>query len=512
MKLVAVPLDIRPYNYQFLEDITSMDDNVCIKLPSKDYLGFKKRPAKLTEVDNFIFENIKDADALIISLDMLIYGGLLPSRMHNNSFKELENRLEILKKIKKINKGCKIYASNLITRTPKYNSSEEEPDYYKVSGKDIFYFGYFEDKKSRAGLTKEEEKEFDLIKERINKEHLDDFINRRNKNIDVTLKILEYVKNEIIDILIIPQDDASEFGFTAKDQKKVYFNIEKLDISDKVFLHPGTDESGCTLITRAYTDKVGKVNIYPYYITESFKNLIPNYEDRPFMYSLVSHAEACGINLVEAIEEADLVLGINGAPKLMQESFEISSGEIEESLRKDISYYRYRNFNVFCKKIDFFIKNGKEVSILDVAFSNGGETQLIKNLDKYNLLERIKGYSGWNTCCNSLGTILSSMVFSHFGNREEKIEEFKIKRVISDWAYQTEEMIHIQESELAKLDINFKELDKFEDYVMEIVKEKVSKRIKNTFVYSYKDKDIRIDKVHAPFKRMRGLEFYVKVL
>lgn len=511
MRFTAIPLDIRPYNYQFLEDIVKMDKEVSLKLPKKELLGSRKNPADLEYLKEYILENVADTDAFIISLDMLVYGGLFPSRLHNNDVEELKGRLDILRDIKKINPNCKIYGSNLILRTPKYNSSEEEPDYYAVCGEDIFKYGHFLDKKNRVVLSLEEEKEFEDIDKRLNKDYLNDFVNRRNKNISVILYALELVKEGIIDTLIVPQDDASEFGFTAMDQKKVYYEISRLRIADKVFLHPGTDESGCTLITRAYLDKKGEFSIYPYYITEAFKNIIPNYEDRPFQYSLLSHTKACGINLVENIEEANSVLAINGAPVKMQEAYEVSFGENDISQRKDISYYRYRNFPVFCEKLNKFIEANKEVSVLDVAFSNGGEEELIAYLDKYNLLEKIKAYAGWNTCCNSLGTVLAAMTFAYFGKEQEKVENFKARRFASDWAYQSEVMLSIQFNELKKWGGSFSNFNDKEKELMELIKVRVKEQIETTFVNSYKSKKIDIEEVKAPFKRMRGLEFIVNV-
>lgn len=511
MRFTGIPLDIRPYNYQFLEDIVAMDKEVSIKMPKKELLGSRKNPADLKYLKEYILENAQNTDAFIISLDMLVYGGLFPSRLHNNSVEELKERLEVLREVKKINPDCKIYGSNLILRTPKYNSAEEEPDYYAFCGLDIFKYGHFLDKKNRAGLSKEEEKEFKDIDERLNKDHLNDFVNRRNKNISVILYALELVKEEIIDILIVPQDDASEFGFTAMDQKTVYYEISKLRIADKVFLHPGTDESGCTLITRAYLDKKGEFSIYPYYITEAFKNMIPNYEDRPFQYSLISHTEACGINIVDKVEKAQAVLAINGAPVKMQEAYEIKYGENEISQRKDISYYRYRNFPVFCKKINKFLEDNKEVSVLDVAFSNGGEEELIAYLDKYRLLERITSYAGWNTCSNSLGTVLAAMTFAYFGKEKEHIENFKARRFVSDWAYQTEAMLSIQFNELKSWGGSFSDFNGKEKELMELIKVRSKDEINKVFKNSYKNNIIDIREVKAPFKRMRGLEFEVYV-
>ena len=53
------------------------------------------------------------------------------------------------------------------------------------------------------------------------KEYIDDYLNRRKTNLEVLLKSLELVKDGLFDYFIVPQDDASVYGFTAIDQIKV---------------------------------------------------------------------------------------------------------------------------------------------------------------------------------------------------------------------------------------------------------------------------------------------------
>ena len=76
---------------------------------------------------------------------MLLYGGLIPSRLHHLSEKEVNERLDIVHQIKNINPHIKIYAFHCIMRAPSYNSSEEEPDYYEDFGYALFRRKYLLD-------------------------------------------------------------------------------------------------------------------------------------------------------------------------------------------------------------------------------------------------------------------------------------------------------------------------------------------------------------------------------
>ena len=81
----------------------------------------------------------------------------------------------------------------------------------------------------------------------------------------------------------------------------------------------------------------------------------------------------------------------------MQESFE----------SKDVTYSSYRQLLNFVYQIESYVKQGKNVALIDSAFANGGDLELIHYLDELDLLDELKGYAGWNTNCNTTGTVLA---------------------------------------------------------------------------------------------------------
>jgi hypothetical protein len=138
MKTLFIPLDERPCNYIFPQLLVTHKTDVHICIPPIELLGHKKSPADTKKLSEFLISHVKDCDNLVLSIDMLLYGGLIPSRLHHLSEKEVNERLDIVHQIKNINPHIKIYAFHCIMRAPSYNSSEEEPDYYED-------FGYAQD-------------------------------------------------------------------------------------------------------------------------------------------------------------------------------------------------------------------------------------------------------------------------------------------------------------------------------------------------------------------------------
>lgn len=515
MKILALPLDIRPYNYDFLQSLAAMDDSVELLLPEKSELGLKKTPARFEVLNQFLAAQCDSADALVISMDMFLYGGLFPARTHHYELATLLERLETITTLKAKNPALKVYASSLVLRTPKYNSSVEEPEYYATCGKAIFWYGYLTNKQKRVGLTETEQQELNSYRQQIDDGAMEDWLKRRSTNLSIIHSVLKMVQQGIIESLIIPLDDTAEFGFTAQDQEAIFNWINEYEVQDRVSVHPGTDESGCTLLTRAYLDASQQpFKCRTLWSNELFRQVIPNYEDRPFIHSLRSHARACGIQLVDSKGDDLPVLAINGCGEVMQEAFEVSYGycvhtQERKPKYKNVTYFTHRDLASFADEVKAQSEN-ITVVVADLAHSNGGETDLIRALDKAGALDGIKGYSGWNTTCNSLGSALAALVFASRSNNPSQVNAFLKERLVSDWAYQTEVRFPVELDYLPELGVGYGDFDTYSEQVFARIKENIEQVWQQHIRTSFKSELPLIQSISAPFKRMSGLNFVVQ--
>ena len=98
MKIAFIPIDNRPVCYTLAEQIAKINSDLQIVLPPRYMLGSLKKVADTKSIINWIKE-LKDIDKIIISLDTIAYGGLIPSRRSLDSFKKIITRLEELKSV-----------------------------------------------------------------------------------------------------------------------------------------------------------------------------------------------------------------------------------------------------------------------------------------------------------------------------------------------------------------------------------------------------------------------------
>ena len=492
-KILYIPLDERPCNYYYPQYISSTRDDVTLIIPPLELLGNKKEPAKVDCLWEFVFENANTVDAIVLSVEMLVYGGLLPSRLHHLTKEDVKQRINNLEKLREKNDKTPIYAFNLIMRTPNLNTSDEEPDYYEDYGERIFQRAYLLDKKERIGLLNQEEQHLSEIS--IPKEFIEDYETRRQFNVEVNMLILDLVEKNIINFLSIPQDDSSEYGYTAMDQKKVYSNIRKKRLESKVMVYPGADEVGSTLVARALNNLMNrKLKVYPIFSSTFGPFITPLFEDRPIKESLKAHLLAANCMWAEDAQNADFILAINSPGKMMQEGYEQNN--------KDVTYNSFRQLQFFVDEIKSYIEKEIPVVLADSAFANGGEIELIEELDMNEILDKLISYKGWNTNCNTMGTSIAAGVFGFEKLEKPTIKKNVVYHLLDDCFYQSEIRNNITKEVLPSLGANYFDLNEKEDIVTQEISQRLQKMYQDLIRQSFKEVNLDNMKVFSPWKRM----------
>lgn len=500
MKITFLPLDERPCNWKYIEMIAQNNESLELTISPLTIMGEKKQPGDRKKINEFIKQSSRDSEALVLSLDTFFYGGLIPSRIHDLNKSIINEQIGLLMQLKKEQPSLLIYASITLMRSPVYNSAAEEPDYYATYGSEIHRRAFLLDKYKRDTLTIDELKELENIE--IPKDILEDYENRRLFNEEVSIETLRLVKEGIIDFLVIPQDDASTFGYTAEAQKKVVRMIESLDLEDRVNIYPGADEVGSTLVTRAYLTFFNWTpKVYTFFASTLGPSVIPLYEDRPMLETLKYHIRACGAKLSSNIVQADFILAIDCPGKVMQRA-----REQEEHL--DITYTSYRNLNDFILNIRSYIESGYPVAICDSAFGNGGDRSLIKRLDSFGLLNKVLAYAGWNTNANTLGTVLADAILSVNSNNYSL--HHLLYRYIEDVLYQSEVRQTVIVKDLPQLGYKDYQLDKEKAEVNKVIQRRLEKSFKQ--LQLSQQVPVKIENISLPWKRMFELSFDLTII
>ncbi|MCD9022392.1 DUF4127 family protein [Cohnella silvisoli] len=509
-KIVYVPLDERPCNYQYPLDLAEMTD-LRLTAPELGKLGDKKNPADTRGVAEWLRRESEDADYALVSIDMLVYGGIVPSRLHEWTPGQCVERLETLRSMKKTRPGLRIIAFNLIMRAPAYSSSEEEPDYYADYGRDLYDYGRLGDKAEREGLTDFENQERETVQDRIPGVILNDFLSRRRTNGIINEQAIDLAHEGIIDFLIIPLDDNSKYGYTSADQRRLAAKVEQLDLYDRVHIYPGADEIGCTLFARIFSEiKSFTPQFRLRYSSTNGPFCIPKYEDRTLNESIKYHITAAGGIIADSAETPDVFLMVH-SPAASQTDMAETTDRYDQRHR---SYFSEINIREFVQFIRHIASSDRLIALADVSLCNGGDHSLMRMLSNSGLLGAISCYAAWNTSGNSLGTVVSHAVIEAYNRTQpdltvtasamEKSRTYYAYRLLEDWGYQAVVREDICKNELPALGAEYFRLSHVQEEIEAIIGTKLE-----LFSEKYLSElgDMRVYDVRLPWYRMFEVGF-----
>ncbi len=418
MKIAFVPIDNRPVCYTLPELIAKIDSSIEFFLPERRLLGDLTKQANIEGLFEWL-KNLPKLDAMVLSLDTLAYGGLIPSRRCPETFEKIKERIEVLRVILE-EKECKIYAFSSIMRISNNNYNDEEKEYWSKWGKKIFDYSY---QTHKLGCES-------CITNLIPSEILDDYLNTRKRNFEINKIYLEWQKDGLFDTLIFSKDDCAQYGF----------NVQEAQFLEALggFTKTGADEIPLSLLARAIE---GDVKVCPIFLEPDCKHLISNYEDVSVEKSVFGQLELAGIKVCEH-DEADILLFVN--------NFKERQGEIVMGVNTENFSKCFETPNV-------------PFMVADVRFANGADNAFVKELFKNNLNgENFYGYSAWNTTANSLGSLICGAKVKFLARQydEKAFEKLQVTRFLDDWAYQANVRQTLKTPDVDTLNTGMKEYEK----------------------------------------------------
>ncbi len=457
-KIVLLPLDERPCNVKFPVSLFRSAERE-IAVPQR--LGNKKEPAKFEDLTRFLDQVCADADGLVVSLDMLLYGGLIPSRLHYLEESQLCTRIQFLRQLKERYPSLKIYGFDCIMRCPTYSSDDEEPDYYAEFGAQIHALGVARHKESEGDRSQQQKAE--ALEREIPGNVLEDYLFRRKRNLRMNVAALDLVLDGTIDFMVIPQDDAAPYGFTAMDQMEIRAEIKKRRIQNRVMLYPGADEVAMTLLARMENVLAGRnPAVYPLYASGGASFVIPPYEDRPLSETVRCQIVAAGCHVTAAPEQADVILAITAPAG----SISAATSQSEWNGNYDVG----RSLTAFFSECCYWMDMGKPVTVCDNAYCNGGDLELLSMLDVSARMMDVAGYAGWNTSSNTMGTAIAQGVRYLYRGRDAEFLDFLALRYVEDCAYDAAVRQIVTQEDLPEMGLNYFRVDAIEGVAAERVK------------------------------------------
>ncbi len=440
-RLLFVPLDDRPATRETVLDLLPLS-GAAWDTPPKDILGHKRRPADLDALWRLVEREAGAMDALIASSEVLIHGGLVASRLSVDPMEVLWRRLD---RLVRLTSRVPTYLSAVNMRIPT-GGSEEEPPYWGPHGDALRHYSTDLDAGEQTGDELRVRRAIEALAN-VPAAVIDDLLRRRRRQVLVNLELMHLAGGGALRALLIGQDDAEPYGLTRADLS-VLRRFRDRAGTGRVHLSAGADELGARLLARLANDAAQKSpRVAVRYTHPEARRSIPRYEYAPLEETVAEHLEAAGCAIID--DEPEILVWIHNFPGVQQrESIDQRGAPPAPTRTVAAALAEAGGRGVVC-------------GCADVRFANGSDDALIRSLLAREDFTGLAGYAGWNTCSNSLGTVVAQVVLSYHARsllsqvRYRQIRRrYLARRLLDDWGYQTIVRPHLAREVIPALGAN----------------------------------------------------------
>ncbi len=366
--------------------------------------------------------NITQADAAIISIDMLIHGCLLASRQAKGSAQDQEKAIDLLIELHEKNPQIPLYIFNIIPRLL-IADSEETIRFQKA----MTQYSILKDQIALFENPRDVE-QLEKIENQVPLELIRKYQSLYAQNHDLNFRLITLTNQGVFAGLVIGQDDSQLFGWPNSIKRTLKNHLANLpEMKDKIFITRGTDELALTLLGHIATQNSGlQPHIYIAYSHQQAAQTVMPFMPNTVQQTISEKIHLLGGREVDDPSKADFILYVH-----------IGNRKTKDTVLAEANH-----------QLNRFFEQGYKVALVDLTEDFYASETLLSLLTKQKTdLTKLIGYAGWNTTSNSIGTAVTQaglffLATTNSASLPEACEiykgnlEFLIARLLDDWYYQ----------------------------------------------------------------------------
>src|SRR5690625_3193793 len=433
MRIALLPPDERPNTRGYAVTIGNCA-GVEVLTPPPEAMPYFRTPADTDALADWLRRVAADVDHVIVPLELLVYGGFVPSRNTDDRMTDVLPRPQVLRDI-----DVPISAFGVVTRLPTYDNpgrSRQEPEYWISHGERLGTLSRLWDEHALGEVDAEA---VAAARAEVPEEFSTDMVLRRSRNHAVNLAALEMAADGVFETLVITSDDTAARGLPAVERRLLSQWVDRLGVD--VLMYPGADEVPSVLVGRVAMQAAGVRPRVAIACPEADGlNRVAPYEDRPLRVGLAHQIRTIGADLVDDAAEADVVLAVH--PPSPTPGDWVSGPPEPEAAPEAL-----------LTEVERHLDAGRRVALADVRYANGSHPELAAALDRRGLLSRLTSYGGWNTAGNTIGTTIAAACSALAADDESARaarQRFLARKIIEDAHYLPVVRRRIQDEAMAR--------------------------------------------------------------
>ncbi|MGH7737745.1 MAG: DUF4127 family protein [Candidatus Tyrphobacter sp.] len=418
--IVFVPMDDRPVTFQ-LPVLLGRIAGVRVVTPPRALLGHYTQPGSPDGIIAWLNAKApRDAAAYVLSSGMLLYGGLLASRVPGTTYGGIYFRVGDLDALHVRYPRAWIAVFGTVMRLAPTGIPAIGPgaDYF-ASGPIWGYLWKYAMLHDPL-LPSEESRAAEL--RALAGPAFDEYVADRARDLAADRLLVKSASEGYFNRLVLGQDDAGPVGIDVPDRQTLEMEIARDGVADRAGIEPGADELGMALVAHALARQAHwRPQIAVRYSTPDGALAQDPLEYGPISVAIAHLIALCGGVMNDADPQIVLYVRVPDTSAAQDDAF-------VASMRADLAA-------------------GRSVALSDLSFLAGGgdpgyaqQGAFARRILADGLASRLDAYASWNTNANTNGTALAEAIAAGAGRRMHSYDglahrEFTFMRFVDDYGY-----------------------------------------------------------------------------
>ena len=413
--ILLVPLDSRPPCREFVVNSGKIIGRTIVTPPT-EYMDYYSKAGETAAMRQWLAENAGGADAVILSIDQLLSGGLLAAREAHISHADIDALSTYLRTLHTAHPTVPLHAFYILPRAIPQDGIEGWRErrallaYARLLG--------------RVGESLPvDEDEMERLRGEFPPDDLEKYLAHFDESTELASMLIELTEEGVLTRLILGQDDGEEYSVGNLKKKELAALLAQKHIAqERAMIVHGADEIALSMLARLSVDELrtrggAAPRIALRYARADMADMI-------FPFMAVSNDVTArekiamlGAALAEDGTSSDVTLlisaGDNGADT-------IGTRAPAAAAVKDMLAAR------------------TPVALVDLSRHFHAEETLLPILVEKNVpVNALTAYAGWNTASNAIGTALAQAVLYHCAMQRAENTEERARAAYANLAFLT---------------------------------------------------------------------------